>query len=1203
MKTSFLKYLTLTAVICFIIAQKGFGQEVLYTNGGLNYYWNPFETATPASDIGTFAYRSNVPANYTFTSTNAQTPLNGGYSLSTVNRATPLANGISKQIIGGNFSTSATYEWAILYKYSTNDPTNSSDIVDYTSVAAGKCGWRYWFAADAATPTTGLYMTQVGKTLKFNAPGQGFFYTVDIVPGTTYSIKFKVINNGTIVIYMDAYSPLKTEASTKIKQTNFGLSMNSYSYTVLEANEARAATYHCQWDDIKLYIPTFAVTSITSTANGLSNTTLQQGQKNAIVYGFSIKSRGAFNIKEIDVSDDLGNSTQALAGAKLYYSSDNFFSTADSPVNTFSIPTSSALNYSTTSINLGGTDQTGTTYYYFYVIDLLSNALFNNITFKSLSVQYDNNNGYVTFVSPSTNGNAYSVSQSFNWVGGTNTDFNTASNWSLTQMYQAPVTPSNPPTSSSYVYIPSSAGNNPVSTSTNVTLAGLSMDAGKSLTLSNADLTVSNILSSNSTIAFTGTAANTFTVNAGANTYLESLSVIKGAKATTLTLATSNSSKINLTGTLNLQNATLATAGLLVLKSSATKTANVSRLDQTTAGTIDAVITGSVAAERYVTGGSGYNSARSNYTYRNYRIMSSPVYTGTNGTDNIYNLQYIPASSVVTGATGGTLTTGNPTLYLYREDYAGTNATFTSSNFRGISAITSTGVTVDANTRYLYPGTGYLFYFRGNNTGVTAKTTSPYVAPESVIFSNTGTLNQGDITVKNWLTASTTLAKTTVATASSQGLQLVGNPYPSSIDWDAAGGFGGTASVDNTIYTFNPVSGQYEAYVKNTGGIGGSRSNANIITSGQAFFIKILSDGTFIFKEAAKSTTQPTGLNLLLGKPVNTTEKISFARIKLALDSLNNDNAVLIFKDGADDKYVDTEDGIDLGGSGVLESLSVRSSDDVSLAVNTLSLPKKSDKIVPLSVDAYKTGLYTISLTDIENIPAIYQVWLRDKLKKDSLDIRANKIYTFNLDKADATTYGKDRFEIVMRQNPQLALKLLDFSASKVTTGVQLNWVSENEENYTNFTVERSIDGGKTFEVVGGFASSNIGKYALVDKSPIIGLNQYRLKQDDINGDISYSKPANVMYSKMSNNITANVITVYPNPVSSAVNITFTPKANAKSYNISITNSSGILMTKTITTQSEWQTNVGNFLPGTYFVRVTDNGTNTLIGNNKFIKL
>lgn len=87
------------------------------------------------------------------------------------------------------------------------------------------------------------------------------------------------------------------------------------------------------------------------------------------------------------------------------------------------------------------------------------------------------------------------------------------------------------------------------------------------------------------------------------------------------------------------------------------------------------------------------------------------------------------------------------------------------------------------------------------------------------------------------------------------------------------------------------------------------------------------------------------------------------------------------------------------------------------------------------------------------------------------------------------TSYGSKRFSLVIRQNPGYACRRLDFTAAKILSGsqVEVAWKAENEQNYTNFTVERSRDGGKTFQVIGGVQASGASIHGLTDKSPVNG--------------------------------------------------------------------------------------------------------------------
>jgi len=117
------------------------------------------------------------------------------------------------------------------------------------------------------------------------------------------------------------------------------------------------------------------------------------------------------------------------------------------------------------------------------------------------------------------------------------------------------------------------------------------------------------------------------------------------------------------------------------------------------------------------------------------------------------------------------------------------------------------------------------------------------------------------------------------------------------------------------------------------------------------------------------------------------------------------------------------------------------------------------------------------------------------------------------------------------------------------------------------------------------------------------GYNQYRLKQEDYNNTISYSKVVEVQFSDNSNNIT-NHLSCYPNPAVNAINLTITPVSHGNAtYSIKISNSTGMVVKYAVVTEPNWHDNVSNLLTGTYLIQVTDRKDNSVVGQTKFVKL
>ncbi len=671
---------------------------------------------------------------------------------------------------------------------------------------------------------------------------------------------------------------------------------------------------------------------------------------------------------------------------------------------------------------------------------------------------------------------------------------------------------------------------------------------------------------------------------------------------------------------------------------------------------------GTFNVERYYQGGATKSGSR--WVYRNYRIISSPVNTGTqivSGSGNYYisGLNYIVGATAgqttaansttnafVMGAAGGSSSSGNPSLFLYRESITPSNTSFTSGNFIGITNITSASAmyTSDGATTTTIPaGNGVFFFYRGNASNFATRTTSPYIAPENTTLTATGTLNQQGVLVKNWYsTSSATLGYTGSGAGTNsavRGFNMVGNPYACSIDWNTAySGSGITrTNVNPTIWVFNPFTNQYDTYIttststgtSNGGGTDGSGYATKIIASGQGFFVQAsAASPALTFTESAKSpTSQVTGSYLLMGAPpVQSVAQL--LRLRMVQDSLDYDDITIGFNSTASSKYNGNEDAEYLPGVNAAVGLSSLSSDSLAipLSINFLPLPKQTPQVIRLSITAAKSGAYTFQKTELDAIPQIYGVWLMDKFKKDSLDLRSNSTYGFSIDLTDTASFGNNRFSIVIRQNPQLGVRLLNFTATKTTSGNQIIWKTENEQNYTNFTVERSIDNGNTFNVLGGFVSNALGTYSLTDKNPQPNTNKYRLKIEDINGTITYSNVVTLDYSNGDNSAVSN-INVYPNPATNYINLAITPKnsltsnlsalqalnitpglanhqnTNMQSYSIKIISITGTIIKTVLTSLSDWRDNVSGLTPGTYIIQVTNNNDNSIVGKSTFVKL
>ena len=728
----------------------------------------------------------------------------------------------------------------------------------------------------------------------------------------------------------------------------------------------------------------------------------------------------------------------------------------------------------------------------------------------------------------------------------------------------------------------------------------------------------------NTIVNFNGTTAQGLAGGSASLNYGSIFNTVNFSNAGIKTM--SGSFYVASTGTLNMSSAATLVAGDNVSPTPTAADAYLTLLsDVNGAATVPAIpsgcaITGNVNVQRYITGGTA--------TYRGYRMLSSPVNAG----GGIITINYLIKQVYLTGTsgTGGGFDGGsNPSLYLFRENLLPNNSTFTGGNFRGFNNITTSPTyTIDIDgTGFQVPiGNGYQMFYRGDRKAAAyaTETTTSYV-PTADTLTATGYLNQGAITVKNWYDNSQSLLYSTTSQSTNiEGYNLLGNPYASSIDFNTYSTSNSAAGIyapgtNPFVYILDPVSKNYNVYQAGNNGMGTiATTGSNVIASGQGFFIVANTAGaTLTFNEAAKINSQATAANgnLFLALQQNQTpaEK-SYLRLELNKDTINRDAVFINFNTGANAKYSGNEDAPYKVGHGYV-SLASRSADGISLAINTTPYPKQSQPI-PLNVSAYISGSYTLKMTDMHNMPAMYDIWLKDAYLKDSLDIKHNSTYTFDVNTSDTSSYGNNRFSLIIRQDPALSLHLLNFTASKATGTVQTAWTVENEANYTKFSLLKSID-GVTFSSIDSLLSSGIGTYSFADVNPKIQ-NYYKLQLTDLAGNITYSSIVPVIYSNT--NKPVNGLTVYPNPTNNMINIavnqgniatsglqnqtvTTTTPATGQTYDIKITNMTGEVLKTVTAVPATWQNNVSSLLPGTYIIQVFSHGSSSIVGRTTFVKL
>jgi len=190
------------------------------------------------------------------------------------------------------------------------------------------------------------------------------------------------------------------------------------------------------------------------------------------------------------------------------------------------------------------------------------------------------------------------------------------------------------------------------------------------------------------------------------------------------------------------------------------------------------------------------------------------------------------------------------------------------------------------------------------------------------------------------------------------------------------------------------------------------------------------------------------------------------------------------------------------------------------------------------------------------------------------------------------TSYSPIAFGTETGTNP-LPVEFLGVDADAHENNVRVMWSTASEDNCSHFEIERSVD-GNTFERIGTVSgtgnSSELIEYSVLDNYPVHGINYYRIKQVDFNGEYSYSSLVWVNWQK-NRSSTEYMMFIHPNPYSEqnlyltnlgveeniAVTVTIVDNTGRLylSEELIVTESDTIIITEDLLT---------NFAPGVYFI-------------------
>ncbi|MBE0678067.1 MAG: DUF2341 domain-containing protein [Bacteroidales bacterium] len=230
------------------------------------------------------------------------------------------------------------------------------------------------------------------------------------------------------------------------------------------------------------------------------------------------------------------------------------------------------------------------------------------------------------------------------------------------------------------------------------------------------------------------------------------------------------------------------------------------------------------------------------------------------------------------------------------------------------------------------------------------------------------------------------------------GFNLVGNPFPSPVDWNGPGWT--KTNIDDALYFFmasttDQYGGTYSSYVNGVPSADGFASN--IIPSMQGFFVHV-SDLTFPVTGTLGVSNSSRINNLtspfLKSARANNYRFLVRATASFTDDQTSADPLVIYFDNNAEKEFDGAYDALKLFNTDMMVTnfYSVLSSQQ-KLSINALPDQVDTALYIPLGLTVYRDGEVSFRLRDVENLPVGESVWFRDAVTGASVDMLRNNEY------------------------------------------------------------------------------------------------------------------------------------------------------------------------------------------------------------------
>lgn len=309
-----------------------------------------------------------------------------------------------------------------------------------------------------------------------------------------------------------------------------------------------------------------------------------------------------------------------------------------------------------------------------------------------------------------------------------------------------------------------------------------------------------------------------------------------------------------------------------------------------------------------------------------------------------------------------------------------------------------------------------------------------------------------------------------------KGWNLLGNPYPSPVDWLSTSGWTKT-NINDAKYIWNPANNNYTIFIGGsnpTGTNGGTR----YIPANQGFWVQATQSGTFAMNNSTrvgvaestpgyyKNQNNNEEIRIIATANGYTDETLirTINQTTFGFDVNNDASKLFSFHDSVPQIYTVTNNNL--------------------FSINSIPVLEK-DMIIRLNFECNATGYYSISLSDNSNLSDATKIFLIDNELETFFDLSNGFSYNFHYN----NLFSNNRFSLVFNSEPEDLNKKLNqepfFVASNKNTLTILrnsteygdgliNIYSINGKNITTFKLQNNTRSDYDINISSGWYIASI---------------------------------------------------------------------------------------------------------------------------------